>query len=243
MKKKLLNFIPFVIDKAYWHSFPYFDKIIFMHEYDRQAAWSYFPELDKNKTLIVPHAYDPADMYISDNLNIKDMNFPQKYLISCAHISSRKQSALLAQYAKKAKTPVVFMGGANETDSYFKEFQKEIDSQYVYYPGYVSKEWKDCIEQNAVGFVLLSQGESGCISVYEAAAYKLPILLSNLPWAWGYDTPTDISFCDYQNQKDAVSQLKAFYDYARKLKTPPFTIHTWAEVAQMYLDLYREILK
>jgi hypothetical protein len=242
LKNKIIDKIPFVHNKAYWHSFPYFDKIIFMHQYDQSAALQYFSQIDKNKTIIIPHAYDPVDMFISNNITIDSMGFPKKYLISCANISSRKQSVLLAQYAKSAQTPIVFIGKGNETDNYFINFQKEIDNKYVFYPGYVTKEWKDCIEQNASGFILLSQGESGCISVYEAAAYKLPIMLSDLPWAWGYDTPTQIYFCNYKNKEKAISQLKNFYNDAEKLDVTPFKINTWSEVAQLYLEVYKEIL-
>ncbi|KAA6303733.1 MAG: hypothetical protein EZS26_000284 [Candidatus Ordinivivax streblomastigis] len=242
LKNKLAGIIPFVTDRAYWHSFPYFNKIIFMHEYDRQAALRYFPQLSISNTLIIPHAYDPADMYLLNHLNITEINLPTKYLISCAHISQRKQSILLAQYAKQAQVPIVFIGGGTATDKYFQAFQKEIDNRYVYYPGYVSKEWKDCIEQNAAGFVLLSQGESGCISVYEAAAYKLPIMLSNLPWAWGYENPTDIKFCDLYNDKAAIQQIKTFYDQSKKLDHYPFKIHTWQEIAEKYLNLYKELI-
>jgi hypothetical protein len=242
LKNKLIDLITFVQNKAYWHSFEYFDKIIFMHKYDLQTALCYFPQIDENKTCIIPHAYDPSDMFISNNLKIKSMSFPDKYLISCANISPRKQSILLAQYAKIAKIPIVFMGAGNKTDDYFMKFYSEVDNEYVFYPGYVTKEWKDCIEQNAAGFILLSQGESGCISVYEAAAYKLPVMLSNLPWAWGYDSPEKIYFCDYKNQKKAVCQIKRFYDNAEKTDSTPFKINTWNEVAKMYLGIYKEIL-
>lgn len=244
LKNKLIGLLPSAFhNKAYWNSFPYFDKIHFMHEYDRETALRYFPQINEEKTLIIPHAYDPTDMLISDSLDINEMNFPRKYLISCANISPRKQTVLLARYAKQAKVPVVFLGSSNKQDPYFKEFQTEIDNQFVFYPGYVSKEWKDCIERHASGYVLLSQGESGCIAVYEAAAYKIPILLSNLPWAWGYDTPTDIHFCDYNDREKAIEQIKRFYDGAKQLDHDPFKIYTWHEIAERYLEVYKSLMQ
>lgn len=45
-------------------------------------------------------------------------------------------------------------------------FQKEIDNQYVFYPGYISKEWK-IIEAHASGYVLLSLGERMYSCIYE----------------------------------------------------------------------------
>lgn len=228
---------------SYWHALPYMDKVQFMHKYDRMNALRYFPKyLDVKKTLIIPHAYDPSDMNISENLNIKEMNLPAKYLISVANISERKQTVILARYAKEAQVPIVFLGSKIEGDPYYQTFKKEIDNMYVFYPGFVSKEWKDCLLQHASGYALLSWGESGCIAVYEAAAYKLPLLLSNLPWAWGYEEPTDIHFCDQNKPEIAIQQLKQFYETSGKLDHTPFVVRTWADVAKMYVEQYREIL-
>ena len=228
---------------AYWKSFPYIDCIQFMHKYDKETAMRYFPKyICEDKVIEIPHAYDPKDMNISSHLNISDMNFPQKYLVSVANISTRKQTLKLARFAKKAHVPIVFLGSSTQNDPYFKAFEKEVDNKYVFYPGYVSKEWRDCIESHASGYVLLSLGESGCIAVYEAAACNMPLLLSNLPWAWGYENPTDISFCDQDNEEEAIKQLKEFYDTSGQLTHSPFSIHTWGEVAKMYVRQYERIL-
>ena len=241
LKYKMINCIP-IKEKLYWRSFPYFDRFIFMHRYDRDAALRYFSQIDEKKTKIIPHAYDPQDMFISEHLDIAEHNFPKKYLVSCGNIIQRKQSVLLAQYAKKAQVPVVFIGKGNPNDSYYQSFIREIDNRYVFYPGYVSKEWKDCIERNASGFILLSTGESGCIAVYEAAAYKLPVMLSNLPWAWGYEEPKEITFCDFRNSNRAVAQIKEFYERSGALSHFPFFINSWHDVAKMYREVYVELM-
>ena len=236
----LFSFLPF---RRSWHALSYMDTIQFMHVYDKENALRYFSKyIDPNKVIIIPEAYDPSDMNISDDLDIQEMHFPEKYLVSVANISSRKQSVLLAKYAKKAKVPVVFMGKNTDTEEYFQSFLNEVDNEYVYYPGYVSLEWKDCIISHASGFALLSLGESGCCAVYEAAAYKIPLLLSNLPWAWGYDSPTDIHFCDQKNEEKAIKQLTDFYSTAGKLDHTPFKIYTWAEVAKKYVEQYEKML-
>lgn len=229
---------------AYWKAFSYMDKIHFMHKFDKETALRYFPNyIEERKTTIIPHAYDPLDIHISCDLKIEEMGFPKKYLISCANISPRKQTVKLARLAKKTQVPIVFIGCGVNSDPYFIEFQNEVDNKYVFYPGYVSREWKDCIENHASGFVLLSKGESGCISVYEAAAYKMPILLSDLPWAWGYDNPSDIYFCSQQNDKLACEQLNHFFDISGKLDHFPFHAMTWREVAELYVKEYDDILK
>jgi len=244
LKNKIVDVIPRLsASGAYWKALPYMDKIQFMHQYDKQNALRYFPKyIDEKKTVIIPHAYDPNEMNISRGLDIKDMHLPDKYLVSVANISPRKQTVKLARLAKKAEVPIVFLGNRCLTDSYFKEFEKCIDNQYVFYPGFVSKEWKDLLLNNSMGFVLLSLGESGCIAVYEAAAYRVPLLLSDLPWAWGYDSPTDIYFCCQQDEKKAVVQLRSFFEKAEKLDHTPYTIHTWTEIANLYIKQYQQLL-
>lgn len=230
-------------DSLFWTGLQYMDTVHFMHENDRKTALEYFPKyLTADRTIIIPHAYDPADMNISGEKDAPNMNLPEKFLISVANISSRKQSLLLARYAKEAQVPIVFLGGHLDTDPYYIQFKKEVDNKYVFYPGYISKEAKDYLLKKASGYVLLSLGESGCIAVYESAAYSIPILLSNLPWAWGYEEPNHIFFCDYNKKDIALKQLRSFFENARKLEKPPFTIHTWAEVAQRYVEQYDKLI-
>lgn len=230
------------ISSGKWNAYPYIDKFHFMHEQDRNTGIKYYPKyITPESSVVIPHAYDPDDMYISRHLDITQMGFPRKYLISCANINPRKQTVLLAQMAKRAEVPIVFMGSKVDTDPYFLSFQSEIDNKFVFYPGYVSKEWRDCIERNAAGYVLLSTGESGCIAVYEAAAYKMPLLLSNMPWAWGYDTPTDISFCDFQHHDIALQQLRDFYHRAGPLDHLPFNALNWRQVAEKYVEEYKKL--
>ena len=242
LKNQILDKIPRLAGNRYWTSLQFIDRVQFMHEADKEAACRYFPQLlSRDKTVIIPHAYDPADMNISDGFDIRVWGFPKKYLVSCANISPRKQSVLLARMAKKAQIPIVFMGSRNNLDPYYLRFQEEVDDRFVFDPGFVSREWRDCIERSAAGFVLLSQGESGCIAVYEAAAYKLPLLLSNLPWARHYEAPTDIYFCDYDKPDIAVQQLRSFYDIAAPLDHMPFHARTWADVARKYVNEYKSL--
>lgn len=244
LKTRLFDMMPKgVRNMAWWHALQYVDRVQFMHVQDRDCALRFYPnQLSMERTVVIPHAYDPDDMFISDGLDIGEKNLPDRYLVSCANISPRKQTLKLARFAKMAKVPVVFMGGHIPCDPYFQAFESEVDNRYVFYPGYVEKEWRDCIERNASGYVLLSLGESGCIAVYEAAAYQMPLLLSNLPWAWGYDRPTDVHFCDQDDGAKAVEQLADFYVKSGHLDHKPFNAMTWAEVARLYVAEYERLL-
>lgn len=241
---RIIELLPYRIKHLFsWIHLHDIDKFVFMHKYDKECALKYYPkQITEHKTTIIPHAFDPTDLIVNEDIDL-NINIPQKYLISCGNICSRKQSVLLAQYTKQAKVPIVFIGSGNPNDSYFQEFMNEIDNKYVFYLGYVSKEIKNYVENKSSGFILLSKGESGCIAVYEAAAFKLPLLLSNLPWAWGYENPTDIYYCDQNNSRLAIQQISDFFNKAKKLENSPFKIYSWHEIAQLYKKCYLELLK
>ena len=146
---------------------------------------------DSKRGYVIPHGLEEDAL--------RELAQPQEegdYLISIASIHPRKNTLLLAEAAVLAKTPIVFLGKPYaEDDPYFLRFQKLIDHRYVRYPGFVSPEEKYRWLRGARGFALLSQFESGCIAVFEAAGAGLPLLLSDLPWARkSYVEARDIHF-------------------------------------------------
>jgi len=93
-------------------------------------------------------------------------------------------AALLGVFGFANQVPILFLGKPlDENDPYFHDFKGLVDQRWVRYPGFVSREEKHRSIRQARGFALLSQFESGCIALYEAAAAGLPLLLPELPWA------------------------------------------------------------
>lgn len=242
LKERLVNCLPVKVSSKFSINpiLEKFDEITFMHEYDRLTALRYYKNIDVEKTVIIPHAYDAKDFGIGGD-DIRKYNLPSKYIISCANISPRKQSVLCAKLCKKAKVPVVFIGG-NSNDKYFEEFKQLVDNRYVFYLGFVSREDKDLLHRYASGFILLSVGESGCMSVFDAAAYGLPLLLSDLPWAWGYQDPKSIRFCNIRNNANAIAQISSFYSDAKRNDFPSFNVKTWNQIAKEYIQVYNMVL-
>lgn len=213
------------------------DAVVYVvpHEWD---VVRYIYQLPLEKGFIVPHGLEP--------LAIEALGAPQSecnYLVSVGTICPRKNSVLLATCARKAKVPVVFVGKPlSEHDPYFEEFRGLIDNKYVQFSGYVHEAKKYEILRGARGFVLLSQGESGCIAVYEAAAAGLSLLLSDLPWASkGYPASDRIHMVPLSTVAGIVDRLKSFYDTAHRGRTMTFEVGTWAEVAKRYLKIYERL--
>jgi glycosyltransferase involved in cell wall biosynthesis len=196
-------------------------------------------DVPDQRGLIIPHGLEPETIKALSEVEIEG-----DYLVSVGTICPRKNAVLLATCAKEARVPIKFLGKPfSEQDPYFLQFRELIDDKYVRYVGYVSEHVKHKILRGARGFVLLSQGESGCIAVYEAAAAGLPLLLSDLPWAINaYPTSNQLHFVLLDDPRRIVHALRSFYGIAHREQTMTFHVGTWSDIAKQYLKLYQSLL-
>ena len=233
------TFFPASIQNRFWWSaLPLANAIVYMNKYDAETAISVYGVPRKN-THIIPHG-------VSVDRMTRLQGGPRRahsYLISVAGIVPRKNSILLAKAAKRANVPIVFLGKPfNEKNSYYQEFLKLVDGKIVMYPGYVSEETKNQLLTEASGFVLLSKAESGCISVYEAAAAGLPLLLSNLPWALDYGMQSTIQHVYLNDEAVIATRLSLFFAESMRLANMTFPVLTWEEIAKNYIQVYKETM-
>jgi glycosyltransferase involved in cell wall biosynthesis len=218
-----------------WKALDLFDHIVYMHEEDRKSAIKLYG-VNPKKTSVIPHAVDSLRPF-------ETTTQPNTYLVCIATIMERKNPLLTAQICNALEIPMVFAGPAWDKNSeYFKEFSKEMTGGSSRYLGFVSEEEKIELLKKAKGFVLLSEGESGCIALYEAAAYGLPILISDMPWAKSYTSPTNLFWTNLRNKKELQTSLKSFYENTQKSPEPSFEILTWKEIAGKYADVYKKCL-
>jgi glycosyltransferase involved in cell wall biosynthesis len=221
-----------------WDVYKELDAMIYVVEYEWETA-KYLFDANPQRGHIIPHGLEPEAF--------EQLARPQAqgdYLVCAATIHPRKNSLLLAQAARLADVPVVFLGKPySEDEPYFQEFKKCVDGKVVRYPGFVPVEEKYNWVRGARGCVMLSTAESGCISVYEAAAAGLPLLLSDLPWATRvYGQVPAAKFVHLGRPESVARALRKFYDQARRQPTPTFPILTWRQVAEQYLAVYRKVL-
>lgn len=214
------------------------DAAVYAVELERQVA-QYLYAASAAKCHVVPHGIDAGAL--------ADLSKPAPegdYLVSIATIIPRKNTVLLAKAARLAHTPVVFLGKPfSEDDSYYREFLSLVDGQWVRYPGFVSSEEKHRLLREARGFALLSQFESGCIAVHEAAAAGLPLFLPSLPWASQVYGRVERAYIARLGGPEAVAPaLRSFYGQAHRLKAQTFPVLSWSEVARKYVSIYEGIL-
>jgi|GEM_PF-2604547 glycosyltransferase involved in cell wall biosynthesis len=218
-----------------WTALDIFDHIVYLHEEDRKSAIKLYG-INPEKSSVIPHAVDSLVQFESNSPS-------DNYLICVASIYERKNSLLTARICNELQIPIIFIGPSWEKNSdYFKEFSKEMTGGSSQYLGFVSEEEKQVLLKNAKGFVLLSEAESGCIAIYEAATYGLPILISDLPWAKSYSNPINLFWTNVRNKDELKVNMKSFYENAQKSLQASFKIMVWKEIAEKYADVYKKCL-
>jgi glycosyltransferase involved in cell wall biosynthesis len=230
--------VPGLAGNFSWGVYQEVDALVFAVGHEWEVA-QYLFNANPERGNIIPHGLEtealgqlamPAD--------------EEDYLVSVATIHPRKNPVLLAEAARLAKVPVVFLGKPYSPDNdYFLRFKELVDGRYVRYPGFVTEAEKYRYLRGARGFALLSQFESGCISVYEAAAAGLPLFLSDLPWAAkSYPQARQLQLAKLRDVKNVAADLGQFYRQAHRQREATFPVLSWREVAQEYLRLYEKIL-
>jgi glycosyltransferase involved in cell wall biosynthesis len=221
-----------------WEVYQELDAMVYVVEHEWETA-RYLFRANPDRGHIIPHGLDAAAM-----VELARTQREEDYLVSAATIHPRKNSVMLAQAARLAGVPVVFLGKPYAPDdAYFLEFQKHVDNKIVRYPGFVSTDEKHRYLRGARGFALLSQYESGSVSVYEAAAAGLPLFLSDLPWANRvYRQARDTSFVPLDSVEKIAPALRAFHAQAHRQPGTTFPLLNWRQVAERYVEIYRKLL-
>lgn len=215
------------------------DALVYVVDLERRVA-AYLYGVPLERAHVIPHGLDEAAL--------ADLAKPEPegdYFISIASIIPRKNTVLLARAASIAQVPIVFLGKPfNESDPYFEEFKQLVDERWVRYPGFVSREEKHRLLRGARGFALLSQFESGCIALYEAAAAGLPLFLPNLPWAARvYQHARQKEFVPLKSEQFLAPRLRNFYERAHRESDQTFPVPSWRDVARRYVEIYENICK
>lgn len=161
-------------------------------------------------------------------------------LIAIGTIRDIKRSVPLAEAAREAQVPLLFVGKPYSDDSeYWKRFQRLIDDRWVKYQRHVeSIEEMISLFQQARGFVIMSEYENWCLAAHETAAVGLPLLLPDLPWSRERFGDAAHYFPKGGNPAPALRQ---FYERCPTLPTPKVHIPSWEETARRLKEIYDQV--
>ena len=167
-----------------------------------------------------------------------------EHLICTGTITQRKNSVELAQLARAAGTPMLFLGKPyHANDPYWRRFQELVDGRIVKYAPHVESELEMAGQlQSARGFVLMSRFENWCLSAHEAIACGLPLLVQDQRWSRECFGGEPRYFGSIGFNPENVATLKKFYDEAPRLGPPKIKLYRWTEVAEALKKVYEKVL-
>jgi glycosyltransferase involved in cell wall biosynthesis len=169
----------------------------------------------------------------------------ENHLICTGTITGRKNCMELAQMARAAEVPILFVGKPySETDDYWQCFKKLIDDKFVKHHPFVGDETEMIqLLQRSRGFVLMSRYENWCLSAHEAATCGLPLLLQDQKWSrerFG-NQASYLEKIGISHRNIAI--LKKFWNDAPALSAPQIKLHSWNEIALQLRMTYERVLK
>jgi len=168
----------------------------------------------------------------------------EPHLICTGTITPRKCSVELAQLARAAQVPMLFVGKPyHESEPYWRQFSELIDGKFVRHQPHVSSEAEMVkLLQAARGFALMSWYENWCLSAHEAAACGLPLLLTDQNWSRERFGDRVSYFANIGVNDENVRRLKNFYDAAANQTAPDVKLYGWSDVAQALKKTYAQVL-
>jgi glycosyltransferase involved in cell wall biosynthesis len=224
-----------------------------------QLAWSIYPRCDQNivgleaerrvlQTVygVAPEKISIVPLGLSENyLRAGHGSRNEKHLICTGTITQRKNSVELAELARAADVPILFVGKPySPDDPYWLRFKNLIDGRRVIHHPFVDGE-ADMISllQSARGFVLMSKFENWCLSAHEAAACGLPLLVQNQKWSQERFGNQARYFDKIGFSKCNAEILRKFWEDAPALPAPAVKLSSWDDAARQLKAVYESVLK
>jgi glycosyltransferase involved in cell wall biosynthesis len=167
----------------------------------------------------------------------------ESHLICTGTINPRKRSVELAEMARAAEAPILFVGKPYaETEPYWKRFRSLIDDRWVKYHPHVETDSEMVrLLQSARGYVLMSIWEDWSATAHEAAACGLPLLLPDQNWSRDRYGSQVRYFTTRYSRRRNTEILRQFYQDSPSLLPPNVRFHSWPEIAQQLRSIYESM--
>lgn len=217
-----------------WRSYASCDCNVVGLEAERQVLKRVY-RVPPNRIEVVPLGLSPRFLSAGKG----DRSEP--YLVCVGTICEQKNCIPLAELARRAEAPVLFVGKPyTEDDPYWAKFKSMIDGRWVCHQPHVdSEEAMIALLQKARGAVIMSKFENWCLAAHEAAACGLPLLLPPLKWARE-------RFGDHARYfvggEGDVEALRKFYGDCAGLPAPAVTLFGWNDTATKLCTVYERVL-
>jgi glycosyltransferase involved in cell wall biosynthesis len=224
-------------DQLSWRSFQLASQMIVSLDSERKILRNIFDVPNERITNV------PYGMH-QDFLNAGQPTRTEPYLITTGTITERKRNVELAEMARAAQVPILFVGKPySQDDPYWKKFATLIDNRFVLHRNHVDGRSEMIrLLQSSRGFVIYSQYENWCLSAHEAVACGIPVLVQDQPWSrecFG----DQAHYLDTNGSSQNPARLRAFYDVCPKLSAPKIRLYSWDDVGSQLKACYESVLR
>jgi len=172
------------------------------------------------------------------------------YVLSVGRlIPSKRLEDLIVAMASVPEYKAVFAGDSSHTDEYARRLKAEAGAQALF-PGYMYGEDLEELYSNALAYVLPSEVEGLSISLLEAMAFRLPVIVSDIPGnveALG-DPPAGI-ICPLGNRRALAQALKTVVasssmrrDLGERAAARVRRAYDWETIASRTLAVYERTM-
>jgi len=220
-----------------WQSYREASHLIVGLEAERRVLQTVYG-VPPSQISIVPLGLD--NIYLAT----KQDRRPGTYLITIGTICDVKRSVELAELARAAEVPILFIGDPySTTDPYWKRFKTLVDDRFVLYQNHrVDRAAMLNLLSSARGFVLFSHYENWSLAAHEAAACGLPLLLPDQTWSREcfFD---QASYFKPDNLMSNAESLRNFYASSPDLPPPRIEHYSWDDVATRLIGVYNTVAK
>ena len=237
--KKWGRFARLVLKLSEKIAFIFSDKIIFVNKFQMEKSSPKF----KNKYVYIPNGI--PKIKLSEKIDfIQKLGLQKKkYILAVGRITPEKGFDILIKAFSHLNTDykLVIAGGVETERSYYKELQNMGPSERVVFTGYTFGDDLCQLYSNAALFVLSSRNEGFPIVLLEAMAYKLDVLVSDIPATHLVDLDRN----DYFELDKEGSLEKKILDKLQNIKSRNYNLvdFDWSKIANQVYDIYHALIK
>jgi len=244
-------------------------EMLFQNRYLNLASGIHFTT-EEEEALAAPYTFQRPAFIIPNGINLEDYQalpsagtfkkqFPQfqskRIVLFLGRINFKKGLDLLipafAKLTKQLPDIHLILAGP-DNDGYLKEVNQWIAeqniSEHVSYVGMLLGEQKLAAFRDAELFVLPSYSENFGISVLEAMACHIPVIISNKVNLWS-EVQTHqaglITTCDVDDLSNNMKQLLASSELRNKVSKHAYELvkekYSWSPVAHQLIHAYQDI--
>ena len=220
-----------------WQSISAASKVIVGLEAERHVLKTIL-NLPDDRIVTIPLAIS------SEFFRIHPARCTQNHLITTGTISEVKRSVELAQMARAAEVPILFVGKPySETDPYWMQFKSLIDGKTIMHQSHIeSKERLIELLCESRGYVLYSKYENWSLSTHEAVACGLPICVQDQNWSRERFGKQAFYLNACSSNRENIQRLKDFYVTSHALHAPSVKLCTWTDTAAELKAVYEKVL-